>query len=797
MKTNRAIALLVLTLLALNFQLSTAFAQCTTSVSGTVYAPNGTDPIYNALIYVPSGAPPTYGVQPFSPGVNCSQCGRDVSGQPLVWTVSGSDGTFTLTNMPVGVNIPLVIQIGRWRRVITIPSVTACANMALTASQTRLPRTQGEFSTLDNIPLMAIATANVDGLECLFRKIGIDDSQFSNPAAQGGTGRVRFYRGEGAPGAVISASTPSATQLWGSQAEIDQYDIVLFPNQGAEFLKTPAQQQVVMNYVNSGGRVLASHFSYVWLFNNAPFSSTALWNVGQPAPNDQTGHIATNFPRGLAMAQWLQTIGATTTFAQLSLSSLYQDFNGVVAPSLLWISLGAPPTGAFTAPMHYTFDAPVGSPPANQCGRVLYNDYIAEPAVNNAGLIFPSECAGGPMTPQQQLLEFAIFDLGSDLNLCVPTLSLAQTGPGLAMQFDGVASQVQVPANPTLTPSQFTFEAWVNPQKQDCNTIISRGDGNNAATDYIFQVGYNGSTCGAEMRISLWAGGAWNFSSNQVPLNAWSHVAVAYDGSALSFYINGALDAVVPQTNALYHSGLPLYIGRQGTLCNCNFFQGLLDEVRIWSIPLTQPQLRAGINQPLSGSEPGLLAYYQFDEGSGATATNSAATGSVFDGTLLNGPTWALSGVPFLPALRTAAATGITGNSAVLNGTVNPGNLPTSIYFQWGATTNYGNFTATNTLPATNLVFAISNLLAGLTPAAVYHCQLVAANSAGANAGADIVFHTAGLTSLVSSTSDTGVAHSVMPSPTPCPVTWSNLTLASPARPFCLPTVSSPLTRAW
>src|SRR5215472_16165871 len=128
--------------------------------------------------------------------------------------------------------------------------------------------------------------------------------------------------------------------------------------------------------------------------------------------------------------------------------------------------------------------------------------------------------------------------------------SRAQTGPGLALQFDGVASQVQVPANAALTPSQFTFEAWVNPQKQDCNTILSRGDGGNAATtDYIFQVGYNGSTCGATMSIALFAGGAWYHSSNQVPLNAWTHVAVSYDGSNLRFYMNGVADVVAGQTN--------------------------------------------------------------------------------------------------------------------------------------------------------------------------------------------------------------------------------------------------------
>jgi len=96
------------------------FTTVSTTVSGTVYAPNGTDPVYNALVYVPNGgSAPTYGVQPITPGVHCGQFGSDVTGSPLVSTFSAADGSFTLRNMPSG-NVPLVIQIGRWRRKITI-----------------------------------------------------------------------------------------------------------------------------------------------------------------------------------------------------------------------------------------------------------------------------------------------------------------------------------------------------------------------------------------------------------------------------------------------------------------------------------------------------------------------------------------------------------------------------------------------------------------------------------------------------------------------------------------------------
>src|SRR5262249_53023410 len=273
----------------------------TTSVTGTVYAPNGTDPIPNALVYVPNGGPaPSYGVQPFVDGVSVPHCGcgTDVSGSPLVSAVSAVDRTFTLTNMPVGANTPLVIQDGRWRRMIPIPNVPACVNTPLTAMQTRFPTMEAEFDPHDNIPLMGFVTGSVDALECVLRHIGIADTQFSNPAMQGGAGRVRFYRGEGGPGARYTATTPVATQPWGTQAEINSYDMVYFACQGAQYNKMPAQQQIVINYADAGGRIFATHFSYVWLYNDPPFSNTAVWQVGQgqPTPDPQTGYINQMFP---------------------------------------------------------------------------------------------------------------------------------------------------------------------------------------------------------------------------------------------------------------------------------------------------------------------------------------------------------------------------------------------------------------------------------------------------------------------------------------------------------------------
>jgi hypothetical protein len=433
----------------------TCTGTATTSVSGTVYAPNGTDPLPNVLVYVPN-AP----VVPFSPGVSCGSCGSQVSGAPLVSAITGYDGTFTLTNMPVGTSIPLVIQTGRWRRQFVIPSVAACVNTALPtsgASQIRMPRTSTVHAGGEgDIPLMGFVTGSVDALECVLRKIGIADSEFSDPS---GTGRVRFYVGNGdglgaagaAGGAVYSASTPTENSLWGTQAEINAYDMVYFACQGAEYDKTAPEQQIVIDYANAGGRIFTTHYSYVWLFNDAPFSTTATWQADQTpsfTADPETGAINTSFPDGLMLAQWLKLLYPTSTLGQIQLQALRHDFNAVVAPSQEWVSI----TDAFYTtpiPMHYTFNTPVGATPANQCGKVLYNDYHVEDATTS-GTTFPAECTVTGMTPQEKMLEFDIFNLGACVTppVCTPK-TCTEIGASCGPEGDGCGNIIQCGSCPS------------------------------------------------------------------------------------------------------------------------------------------------------------------------------------------------------------------------------------------------------------------------------------------------------------------------------------------------------------
>ena len=368
----------------------------TTTVTGVIYAPNGIDPLPNVTVYIPNAA-----VDAFTPGVSCPVIGAPPSGSPLIGAITNVDGTFTLVNVPVGTNIPLVAVSGRWRRQVAIPSTTACTN---TQFSTRMPQTQAE----GDIPKIAIATGSVDQVECVLRKVGIADSEFTDPS---GTGRVNLFSSNVAgAGAVLDASTPSQADLMGNGTLLNQYDVLMLPCEGAAYNKPAAELANLIGFANAGGRVYSSHYSYSWMYKNPPFDTVVNWFTPSQTLPDGVGTVDQSFSGGQTLAQWLQLVGASTTLGQMPIQTVRKDFNGVNAPTQSWITFND--TAASNPVMQFVFDTPIAA--TNQCGKVLFNEYHVENGNSTPRESFPIECGTGAMTPQEKLLEYSLFELTSE-----------------------------------------------------------------------------------------------------------------------------------------------------------------------------------------------------------------------------------------------------------------------------------------------------------------------------------------------------------------------------------------------
>jgi len=218
-----------------------------TTITGQVFDPIGLNPLYGVAVYVPSQLP----LAPLTSGATCDRCGATVL-NPASTTLTDENGKFTLTHVPVDANVPVVIQIGKWRKTYNI-DVTACQENPMPT-----PLTLPKNGTEGDIPQIAVAQASSDAIECLLYGMGLDEAEFS--ANGGGSGHVHLY-----PEANNGA-------LWASQSTLQPYDIVMLDCEGEETPdnKSDAILQGIHDYAGLGGKIFASHYHYTWFKGSSP-----------------------------------------------------------------------------------------------------------------------------------------------------------------------------------------------------------------------------------------------------------------------------------------------------------------------------------------------------------------------------------------------------------------------------------------------------------------------------------------------------------------------------------------------
>jgi hypothetical protein len=438
----------------------------TTTITGTVLDPAGKNPLYGITVYVPHGALQSL-PRGIPTGTDACSCAALYKSGAVVSTTTDVRGQFTLKDAPVGTNVPLVLQAGKWRHVVTIPTVNQCADNP----QGMLPLNGTVASgSDDSLPDIAVSTGRSDSLECLMKRIGLEDTEYV--AGTGTGGHVHVYSGGNPAGGFIltngtnvgfpeanpmPAAPESDTTLWNSASNLEAFDMLLLSCEGGETYK--AQPGVLEEYLNAGGRVFASHFHYAW------FSNHLVSGQGYSAPSDWGSNLATwqtnpgldlgpddgvivqtlngstaPFPKGQFMAEWLANVSALGTDGVPTgdLSLWYPRYNAVVgqanAPSQPWITTVPPGDASVSGEhtMYFSFDTPVGATPSPDggalayCGRAVFSDLHVSDDPSNMdttnstddtgtpnGQPPPAGCAATDLSPQEKVLEFMLFDLSS------------------------------------------------------------------------------------------------------------------------------------------------------------------------------------------------------------------------------------------------------------------------------------------------------------------------------------------------------------------------------------------------
>jgi hypothetical protein len=271
-----------------------------------------------------------------------------------------------------------------------------------------------------------------------------------------------------------------------------------------------------------------------------------------------------------------------------------------------------------------------------------------------------------------------------------------EPGENYCLEFNGENNFANVPFNPILNPEEeITIEAWYKTTEefvylQQCiidkpfyehelpayQYLMAPYSFQEEGIDYFYTyLTVNGA--GDDMHISDVGG-----------RGVWVHAAMTFNGQTRSVYINGEFAGDQDQPGQLtgFETGI-----RIGALTNLDIwhFNGLIDEIRIWDVARTQEEIQQNMNYPLSGDELGLIAYWNFDEGSGQQIYDFTGNGSngylgISPETDEHDPVWVESDAP-IDYLRTGSdeetVNGLPSGFTLSQNYPNPFNAETRLSF--------------------------------------------------------------------------------------------------------------------
>lgn len=245
----------------------------------------------------------------------------------------------------------------------------------------------------------------------------------------------------------------------------------------------------------------------------------------------------------------------------------------------------------------------------------------------------------GPVIGTGGAINFTTNNISSNTNFNILGASF-KSGNSLdtvflnALEFTGDADTMKVGLGTDLWAdnfvgrSAFTVEAWVKRTTTGgLQTVLSNYHG---TFPLLFRIDNN--------QLALYVNSAAVVKAGQSVISGqWVHLAGTYDGSNLRVYINGELKNTTPYNQTLLAANGELKIG--GGISNgTEYFPGSIADVRLWNRAKTDAEIQLQMNERLNGTESGLVANYQFNEGAGTSTMNSA--GNSYPGTLLNNPAW-------------------------------------------------------------------------------------------------------------------------------------------------------------
>ncbi len=252
---------------------------------------------------------------------------------------------------------------------------------------------------------------------------------------------------------------------------------------------------------------------------------------------------------------------------------------------------------------------------------------------------------------------FFIFLVSIILLTCSPCTA----GNG-ALESDGVDDYGIVSASSdwNFATGDFTIESWFKINYFDGmnqRNLVNLGDVYSDSGAFRFSVSYTGFYINFAYNkgevndtIDFWAEGV------SINPGTWYHTAAVRMGSVITVFFNGnELASLSNVTQSIGRSDTPLTIGRSTYAANTtSYMAGQIDELRFWDDARTEQELQFWKDYELTSSEEDLLAYWNFNEGTGQVCYDVSGNGhNIQLGSLIisdnNDPNWIVSSSPVTP----------------------------------------------------------------------------------------------------------------------------------------------------
>lgn len=218
-------------------------------------------------------------------------------------------------------------------------------------------------------------------------------------------------------------------------------------------------------------------------------------------------------------------------------------------------------------------------------------------------------------------------------------------GSGNALQFDGQNDYVYFDTNNRGITNEVTVEAWVKTTTTKLQLVTAKYDRD---AEHGYQLVMNNGKAAFSGRDGSGDYRNSGYSSRIINDNQWHHLAGVSKDGVWQIYVDGILESqsITNYKNVDLRSNAPFTIGNY-FLVNNDYFQGQVDELKIWKRGLTEDEIRQNVCQKVSPTAKDLVAYFKLDEGSGNIVTDLSTL--KINGTFRNmnaATAWVLSGAP-------------------------------------------------------------------------------------------------------------------------------------------------------